>query len=150
MVKSNKIKLTEATKLLNIQKQKTAIAQKVVDDIIADTIDVECNGKKFDSKKVFNKYKETKEYKSNNGIKHIECNRCHGKFFDGYTKLSELMCSSNWESSSYKAHVDAGCHMYCPNPSCGVQFNTQYMFKTHDCGYVCPLVPIKKKTKIYC
>tara|TARA_R110002049_G_scaffold101876_2_gene247174 strand:- start:150 stop:1235 length:1086 start_codon:yes stop_codon:yes gene_type:complete len=144
---SNKSLIKTLTSQLNIQKEKLAKLQKELDDVVADTIEVECCGKKFDSKVLLDKHQKTKRCLMKRGIKHIECNRCHNKFFDGYTRLSDLMCSSNWESSSYKAHVDAGCHMYCPNPSCGVQFKTQYMFKTHDCGYVCPVVPIKKKPK---
>ena len=144
-IKSNKVLIKTLTSQLNIQKEKTAKLQKELDDVVADTIESICCGITWESKKALAKHKLTKKCMSSSGEKHIECARCNNKFFDGYTRLSELMCSSNWESSSYKAHVDAGCHMYCPNPSCGVQFKTQYMFKTHDCGYVCPLVPIKKK-----
>ena len=50
-IKSNKVLIKTLTSQLNIQKEKTAKLQKELDDVVADTIEVECCGTMWESKK---------------------------------------------------------------------------------------------------
>ena len=144
-IKSNKIELITLTSQMDILKEKMNKLQSKIDSVKADTIDIECCGVKWESKKSLEKHKLTKKCMGNKGDKFIQCKSCHNKFFDGISNLSELMTSDKWATSSYKNHVDNGCNMSCPNPDCDIIFNSQYMLKKHNCGYRCPVIPTKPK-----
>lgn len=135
-MKSNTNKLSNLSDELDYFKNKVVEIQLQIDLINSDLIKpVECCGRKFDSKKLLSKHRETKACKSSRGAKHFSCPRCNRKFFDGYSSLEELSKHPlELLKSTYKKHVDEGCVSACA--ICGKAFNTQYMFKSHKCEVI--------------
>ncbi len=132
-MKSNTTKLGNLSDELDYFKNKVVEIQLQIELINEDLIKpVECCGRKFDSKKLLSKHRETKACKTAKGAKYFTCPRCNKQFFDGYSSLVELSKHPlELLKSTYKKHVDEGCFSACI--TCGKPFNTQYMFKNHKC-----------------